>query len=70
MAELLRKEDFENRAQQTIGECMEFMLMNDIVESLCMYAAMDKPQGFFRNVLEFLSGLLINIKATSLLAHR
>lgn len=47
MSDLLREEDAENRGSQTIGECMEFMLMNNVVEHLCTYAAIDTPKGFF-----------------------
>jgi len=70
MGDLLREEDTENRGSQTIGECMEFMLMNNVLEHLCTYAAIDTPRGFFLLVLEFLGHLLINIRATTLLAHR
>jgi hypothetical protein len=34
------------------GECLEFMLQNKVIEALCAYGMLDKPQGFFRVALE------------------
>jgi hypothetical protein len=40
---------------KTIGECLEYMLKNKIIEVLCAYAMIDKPRGFFKFAIGILS---------------
>jgi fructose-specific phosphotransferase system IIC component len=43
---------------KTVGECLEFMLMNKILEALCAYSMVDKPTGFFKFGLEILTEII------------
>ena len=40
---------------KTIGECLEYLLRNKIIEVLCAYAMIDKPRGFFKLAIGVLS---------------
>lgn len=40
---MLRVEDRFNRHMKTIGECLEYLLRNRIIEALCAYALTDNP---------------------------
>lgn len=55
---ILREEDEIHREMKTVGECLEFMLMNKIIEALCAYSMVDRPPGFFKLVLEILSEII------------
>ena len=48
-------EDRLNRQMKTVGECLEFMLREKMIEVLCAYALIDKPKGFFKHTLNVMS---------------
>ncbi len=54
---------------KTIGECLEYLIRNKIIEVLCAYAMMDKPRGFFKLALTTLSELIQSIQSTSILSQ-
>ena len=43
---------------KTIGECLEYLLRNKLIEALCAYALIDKPSGFFKHVLNVMSEMI------------
>jgi hypothetical protein len=65
---LLKTEDDEHRAQKTIGDCLEYLLRNKLLEALCAYAMIDKPRGFFKLALTTLTQIIQAIQATSILS--
>ena len=54
---------------KTIGDCLEYLLRNKVIEVLCAYAMIDKPRGFFKLAIGVLSEMFQNIHSTSLLSH-
>jgi hypothetical protein len=55
--QLLKEEDDINRHMKTIGECLEYLIKNKLIEVMCAYAMIDKPRGFFKFALGVLSEL-------------
>ncbi len=66
---MLKHEDENNREMKTVGECLEFALKNKIFESLCAYAMLDRPQGFFKLALETLSELIHGVRSISIISN-
>jgi len=66
---MLRIEDKENRKTKTVGECLEFMLRERLIEAICAYALTDNPPGFFKYALNILSELFQAIKSTPILTQ-
>jgi hypothetical protein len=54
---------------KTVGECLEFMLMNKVLEALCAYSMVDKPLGFLKLGLEILTEIIQNLRSTSILSN-
>jgi hypothetical protein len=54
---------------KTVGECLEFMLMNKVLEALCAYSMVDKPPGFLKFGLEILTEIIQNVRSTSILSN-
>lgn len=54
---------------KTIGECLEYLLRNKLIEALCAYALTDTPNGFFKYALNVLSEMIQSITSTSILAQ-
>lgn len=52
---MLRMEDRLNRHMKTIGDCLEYLLREKIIEVMCAYAQIDKPRGFFKHTLNVMS---------------
>ena len=46
---------------KTIGDCLEYLLRNKLIEALCAYAMMDKPRGFFKLAITTLTEIIQNI---------
>eukprot|EP00347_Sterkiella_histriomuscorum_P007531 403348561 len=67
--QLLKDEDEQNRQMKTIGECLEYLLRNKVIEALCAYAIMDKPRGFFKIALSTLTQIINNVQSTSILSQ-
>lgn len=66
---ILKEEDEKNREMKTVGECLEYLLQNKIIETLCAYGMIDKPKGFLKIVLEILSEMISSIRSASLLSN-
>jgi Retinoic acid induced 16-like protein len=66
---ILKQEDELNREMKTVGECLEYLLKNKVIEALCAYSMLDKPQGFFKFALETLSEMIFSIRSTSILSN-
>lgn len=66
---ILKQEDETHREMKTVGECLEYMLMNKVLEALCAYSMVDKPAGFFKFALEILSEMIQNVRSTSILSN-
>ena len=54
---------------KTVGECLEYMLMNKVMETICAYSMIDKPVGFFVVGLEILSEMIQGVRSTSILSN-
>jgi hypothetical protein len=54
---MLRVEDKHNRQTKTVGDCLEYMLRERVIEAICAYALTDNPPGFFKYALNNLSEL-------------
>lgn len=54
---------------KTVGECLEYMFKNHVVETICAYAMADKSNRFLKVALEILSEMISGIRAVSLLSN-
>ena len=54
---------------KTVGECLEYMIKNKIIEVLCAYSMSDKPGGFFKFGLETLSDMISGLRSISILSN-
>jgi hypothetical protein len=54
----LKVEDKQNKQMKTIGECLEYVLKNKLIEALVAYALTDNPTGFFKYTLNILSEMI------------
>jgi hypothetical protein len=66
---ILKREDEGNREMKTVGECLEYMIKNKVIEVLCAYAMSDIPGGFFKLGLETLSDMISGMRSTSILSN-
>jgi hypothetical protein len=66
---LLKKEDEGNREMKTIGECLEYMIKNKVIEVLCAYAMSDKPSGMLKHGVEIISEIIGGVRSTSILTN-
>lgn len=61
------QEDELNRNNKTVGECLEYMFKNQVVETICAHAMTDN--GFLKVALEIISEMISGIRAISLLSN-
>jgi|LauGreDrversion4_2_1035121.scaffolds.fasta_scaffold893477_2 hypothetical protein len=54
---------------KTVGECLEYMLKNKVIEVICAYAMSDKPVGFFKLGLETISDMISGVQSISILSN-
>lgn len=68
--DLVTAEDQRNRESRTIGDCLEFVLKEGVLMELCAYGQTDKPEGLLILCLKFISFVILDIRAVSVLSHR
>lgn len=66
----LLKEDEGNRENRTIGDCLEYLLKEGLLQELVAYGKNDIPQGMFVVSLKFISFVLLDIKSADIINHR
>lgn len=66
----LLKEDQENCENRTIGDCLEYLLKEGLLQELVAYGKNDIPQGMFVVSLKFISFVLLDIKSAHIINHR
>eukprot|EP00347_Sterkiella_histriomuscorum_P013006 403366373 len=63
-------EDLQNRETKTIGDCLEYILKESILQELVAYGKNDIPQGLFVVCLKFISFVILDIQATHIINHQ
>jgi hypothetical protein len=62
-------EDLLNRENKTIGDCLEHILKESILQELVAYGKNDIPQGLFVVCLKFISFIILDIQSTHIINH-
>ena len=55
--------------KSAMGECVEYMLQENMVQLLCGLAKGDRPKGLLNLVLKFVMYIMRNVKSTEILNY-
>lgn len=68
--DIILNEDVANRDNKTIGDCLEFILKEGLLQELVAYGKSNKPEGLFVVCLKFISYIILDIQSTHIINHK